>query len=168
MTILTETERLQLCYMNTSDAPFMLQLLNMPSYYRFIGDRGVRNIEQAEEYIRERPLKSYEQFGFGYYIVRLKTNGEPLGMVGLVKREGLEHVDIGFAFLETEAGKGFGYEASSALMQWARSNKGIEIFAGIVQDDNPVSIRLLEKLGLRFVKKIVLDDEELLLYTGPD
>lgn len=165
---LTETEHLLLCYMSTEDAPFMLRLLNMPSYYRFIGDRGVRTVEQAEGYIRDRTLKAYAQFGFGYYIVRLKNSEEAIGMVGLMKREGLEHVDIGFAFLEDQVGKGYGYEAASALMEWGRHNKDIKIYTGIVQDDNPASIRLLEKLGLRFTNKVVLDGEELLLYEEPE
>lgn len=167
MTLLLETERLQLCYMSLDDAPFLLRLLNMPSYYRFVGDRGVRTLEQAQHYIRERTLAAYERFGFGYYIVKHKENNASLGMTGLMKRDELEQVDIGFAFLEHEAGKGYGYEAASALMLWASREKGITAFAGIVQDDNPASMRLLEKLGLRLAKTIKINDEELLLYLTP-
>lgn len=162
MTLL-DTDRLSLHYMTEADAPFMLDLLNRPSYYRFIGDRGVRTLEQAETYIRERTLKAYAEFGFNYYLVRLKYNQHPIGIVGLMKRDFLEHADIGFALLDEFAGNGYGFEAASALMAWARTEKGMLKFSGIVQDDNPASIRLLQKLGLRFSKTIEMDGETLLL-----
>lgn len=164
--ILTETERLTISYMSVADAAFMLQLLNMPSYHKYIGDRNVRSIADAETYIVERPMKSYATHGFGYYVIRLKADDTiPVGIVGILKRDTLKDVDIGFAFLPEHEGKGYGYESAMGLMHWAHEHKGIKTFTGMVLENNPASIRLLEKLGMKFEKKIVMEEEELLLYS---
>src|SRR6267142_3096826 len=101
-----ETDRLTLRRITTDDAPFILELLNDAAFVRFIGDKGVRNLEDARQYIVKGPLASYEQFGFGIYMVELKTTRQQIGMCGLVKREALEDVDIGFAFLPDFRSKG--------------------------------------------------------------
>lgn len=163
--VLLETTRLKLCYMGAEDAPFMLNLLNTPAYYKYIGDRNVRNIADAENYILNGPVKSYEKNGFGYYVVKLRNDESPVGICGLVKRDALENVDIGFAFLPEHEGKGFGFESASALMHWANQTQGLKKIVGITLENNLPSIRLLEKMGLTFDKKIMMEEEELLLYA---
>lgn len=163
--ILLETPRLKLCYMGVADAPFMLSLLNTPAYYKYIGDRNVRTIEAAERYILDGTVKAYEKVGYGYYVVKLKEDESPIGICGLVNRESIGEIDIGFAFLPEQEGKGYGHEAASALMLWAREKFAMKRIAGITLENNLPSIRLLEKLGLSFDKKLMMDDEEVLIYA---
>lgn len=163
MTIL-ETQRLSLCHIEKEHAPFLLNLLNTPNYHKYIGDRNVRSIADAEAYIMNGPVKSYERFGFGFYIVNLKEENTPIGMCGLVKRDTMKDTDIGFAFLPEHEGKGYGFESALAVMQWAKKQFNLKALAGIVLEDNPASIRLLEKLGLKFKEKFMMDQEELMLY----
>ena len=150
-----ETERLRLVEFSEDDAAFMLELLNMPAWIQFIGDRGVRTLEEARQYIVHGPLKSYEQVGFGPYLVRLKESGRPIGLCGLFKRETLEDVDIGFALLPGYAGKGYAYEAASAVMTYAIQELKLPRVIGLTTAANHHSIQLLEKLGLRFEKTIL-------------
>src|SRR4051812_38489649 len=99
MTVL-KAERLLLREFNLeADAQFALLLLNQPSFLRFIGDKNVRSLEAARQYILNGPVASYERNGFGLYVVELKDTHVPIGMCGLIKREELPHPDIGFAFL---------------------------------------------------------------------
>ncbi|AKD54439.1 GNAT family N-acetyltransferase [Spirosoma radiotolerans] len=164
-----ETERLLLDKFSIDDAPFILELLNMPSWIRFIGDRRVRTLADAENYIVGGALRSYEQHGFGPYQVKLKTNGVPVGLCGLFKRDTLNDPDIGFAFLPDYAGKGYGFEAATAVMNYAREVLGITHIVGITLPANEYSIRLLEKVGLRFDRMISLgaNGEESMLFTAP-
>lgn len=166
MEFLIQTERLRLCKLNLDDAPFMVTLLNTPSWLKFIGDRGVRNTEDAEKYLLNGTMKSYETHGFGFYLMELKTDKTPIGICGLVKRDFLEHADIGFALLPEFEGKGYGYEAASATLTYAKKTLGLKKIAAITVKENVNSIHLLEKLGLRFQKTVVYPDtqEELLLY----
>ncbi len=114
-----ETERLMLRNVVNSDAEFVLDLLNQPSFIKFIGDRNVRTISEAENYIETRFTKSYQDFGFGMYLVELKTpNSElrtPIGICGFVKRDTLPDVDIGFAFLPQFGGKGYAVESAQGF-----------------------------------------------------
>lgn len=152
-----------------NDAPFILELLNMPAWLEFIGDRGVRTLQDAENYLITGPLTSYEQLGYGAYRVWVKASGQPIGMCGLFKREMLDAPDIGFAFLPGHTGTGYGYEAASAVMTYARETLGISRILGFTSPMNQPSIHLLEKLGLRFEKKIMYkgDGEESLLFGTP-
>ncbi|MBD2752367.1 GNAT family N-acetyltransferase [Spirosoma validum] len=162
-----ETERLLLEEFSPDDAAFMLELLNTPTWLQYIGDRGVKTLDEARQYILDGPIKSYQQFGFGPYLVKLKTNDLPIGLCGLFRRETLEDIDIGFAFLPDYAGNGYGYESASAVMTYATENLGLTRITGLTTAANQYSIRLLEKLGLRFEKKIQFraDGEESLLYS---
>ncbi|WP_080057801.1 GNAT family N-acetyltransferase [Spirosoma aerolatum] len=155
-----ETDRLLLQKFTFEDAPFILQLLNTAAWLRFIGDRGVRTLDDACLYIRNGPLQSYEQHGFGPYLVRLKENEQPIGMCGLFKRDTLEDMDIGFAYLPEHVGKGYGLEAATAVMDFARNELNATRIVGVVDPQNANSIRLLEKLGLRFVRAIRLNGHE--------
>ncbi len=152
--LLIETERLRIRSYGLADAPFICTLLNTPSWLEFIGDRGVRTIEDAETYIKDNALTSYEQYGLGPYAVVLKKTGIPIGQCGLHKRPTLDDIDIGFAFLPEHAGNGYGYESASALVAYAQNTLGLTRLTGITKPTNKPSIRLLEKLGMSFETSI--------------
>ena len=163
-----ETERLVLRRLSGGDAAFMLRLLNEPSWLRFIGDRGVRTLEDARRYILEGPVDMYGRLGFGLYATTLKEDDSaPIGICGLVKRDGLEDVDIGFALLPGFWGKGYAYEAASGVMAYAKSVVGLTRIVAITSVDNESSARLLEKIGLRFEKMVRLTEggEEVRLFA---
>lgn len=166
MTVL-ETDRLLLRRLETDDAEFMLRLLNEPSFLHYIGDRGVRDLEQARQYIVDRIVASYDQFGFGLYMVELESSGEPVGTCGLIKREGMDDVEIGFAFLREFWSRGYAVESAQAVMRHAEEDLGIERVVAIANLDNDRSFKLLEKLGLRFDRMIRLSeiDREIKLFT---
>lgn len=166
---LLETERLQIARFTADDAAFILDLVNTPSWLAFIGDRGVKTIDDAQQYILNGPLMSYETFGFGSYLVKLKSNGISVGMCGLLKRDTLEDIDIGFAFLPDYVGLGYGYEAAKAVMTYAHKVLNATRIVGITHPDNQPSIRLLEKLGLQFERTIRLGNSttDSLLFGTP-
>ncbi|MFL6261593.1 MAG: GNAT family N-acetyltransferase [Thermoanaerobaculia bacterium] len=149
-----ETERLILRRLSTGDAEFMLGLLNDPSWLRFIGDRGVRTLEDARAYILKGPVDMYDRLGFGLYLTELKDEGVPIGICGLVKRDSLEDVDIGFALLPGFWGQGYAFEAASAVMEYGKNALGLKRIVAITARDNHSSIKLLEKLGLKFERMI--------------
>ena len=144
-----ETERLTLRRITLDDAEFVHRLLNEPSFLAFIGDRGVRTLDDARAYIRNVPLASYDRFGFGMFLTCLKEGGTPIGICGLVKRDWLEDADIGYAFLPDYWSRGYAFESASAVMAYGRDAFALERIVAIVKPDNEGSIRLLEKLGLR-------------------
>jgi len=151
MTVL-ETERLILRHFNTDDAPFILALLNEPAFLRYIGDKQVRTLEDARQYILNGPVATYERHGFGLYQVALKDNETPIGMCGLLKREELPQPDIGFAFLPDFWNKGFAFEAAAAVLSHARKRLQLDRILAIVNPDNEASMKLLEKLGFAYVQ----------------
>ncbi|AUD02019.1 GNAT family N-acetyltransferase [Spirosoma pollinicola] len=161
-----ETDRLLLIELTVDDAAFMLDLLNTPSWIQFIGDRHVQTLWDAQQYIINGALKSYKEHGFGPYLVKLKTNGLSIGLCGLFKRDALDDPDIGFAFLPDYAGKGYGYEAGSAVITYAQKTFGLTRIFGFTNPANQPSIRLLEKLGLRLEKRFTFtgNGEESLLF----
>ena len=158
--VVLTTERLTIRLIADADAPFMLELLNDPSFIRNIGDRNVRTLDDAREYIRKGPLASYERHGFGLWLVELQADGTPIGMCGLLKRDALDAPDIGFAYLPAFQGKGYGYEAARAVLDQARDTLHIPRVLAIVNADNEPSARLLEKLGMRFERMVQLSDRE--------
>ena len=145
-----ETERLVLRRLVAEDAPFILELLNDPSWLRFIGDKGVRTLDDARAYIRNGPGDMYTRLGHGLYLTELKDGGTPIGLCGLIKRDTLENVDIGFAFLPLYRARGYAHEAASATLAYARNTLGLKRIVAITSPDNQASGRLLEKIGLRF------------------
>ena len=154
-----ETDRLILRKLAIQDAEFILELLNEPSFLRFIGDKGVRTIDDARDYILKGPIDSYNRFGFGLYLTELKDGGVPIGMCGLLKRESLEDVDIGFAFLPDFWGNGYAFESASAVMAFGKSGFGLDRIVAITSLDNHSSIRVLQKLGMRFERMVRLSDD---------
>lgn len=161
-----ETERLYLRNITLEDAPFVYELLNSPSWIKYIGDRNVKDIKDASEYIANRFLPSYQQFGFGLYLTKRKADDTPIGICGLVKRETLEDVDIGFALLPQFAKQGYAYEAASAVMLYAKNTLDLQRIVAITVSYNHNSIQLLERLGLKFEKTLNIpnDPEELMLF----
>lgn len=151
-----ETERLALREMTADDAPFVLRLVNEPSWLRFIGDRGVRTIADAEGYVAKGPAVSYAQHGFGLWLVARKADGTPLGLCGLLQRDTLEHPDLGFAFLPEFGGQGYAHEAAAATLAHGRRALGLKRVLAITAPDNARSIHLLGKLGFRFERMIRL------------
>jgi RimJ/RimL family protein N-acetyltransferase len=154
MTYILDTDRLYLRELQLADAPFILELLNSPGWLQYIGDRHVRTIEEAENYLKNGPIKTYAEVGYGLSLVALKNNHKPIGMCGLLKRDYLEHPDIGFAFLPDVMGKGYALEIALALKQFAELHWQVQKLSAIVQTDNDRSIKLLKKLGLSFKEKI--------------
>jgi len=162
-----ETERLVLRLVTVDDAAFILGLVNEPSWLRFIGDKGVRTEDDARNYILKGPVAMYERTGFGLYLVELRGDGTPIGLCGLIRREGMDDVDIGFAFLPQFWGQGYGYESARAVMAHGKNVLGIPRIVAITSPDNVASIRLCESIGLRFERSIKLpkDDGEISLYA---
>lgn len=158
MTVL-ETERLILRRLTVDDAQFILTLLNEPSFLRYIGDKKVRNLDDARQYILNGPAASYERNGFGLYAVELKDSHVPIGMCGLLKRDELPDPDVGFAFLPDFWNKGFAFEAAAAVLNYAREKLKHKRVLAIVNHDNTSSIKLLEKLGFTFQRDIKLAED---------
>jgi Acetyltransferases, including N-acetylases of ribosomal proteins len=165
MTIL-ETPRLKLRRFSTDDAAFVLELLNEPSFLRYIGDKKVRNLDDARQYILNGPVASYERNGFGLNLVELKDQHTPIGMCGLLKRDELPDADIGFAFLPTFWKKGFAFEAATAVLHDARERLKLPRLLAITSLDNDASIELLERLGFKFerVMRLSPTHEEVKLF----
>lgn len=161
-----ETERLILKPTCLEDAEFFLELLNSPKWLKNIGDRKVYDIKAAENYIQNRILPQHERLGFGNYTVCRKSDNTSLGSCGIYEREGLEVVDIGFAFLEKYEGQGYAFEAANLLKKLAFSDFGLPKIAAITNQNNLQSQNLLVKLGLKFKKIVNLpnDDEDLMYF----
>ena len=163
-----ETPRLRLEFLTLDDAAFMLALLNEPSFLENIGDRGVRTLGQARDYLRVGALASYAEHGYGLYRVDAVSTGEATGICGLVRREGLDHADIGFAFFPRFWGQGYAVESATAVKTWALGDLGLDCLLAITNPGNTGSIRVLEKIGLALDRRIRFaeDSEELLLYSS--
>lgn len=145
----------------------MLGLLNEPSFIENIGDRGVRTLDDAVAYLRNGPLASYARHGHGLWLVTRREDGAPIGICGLLKRDALDDVDLGYALKPAYWGRGYALEAARAAMEWGRGTLGLSRIVAIVQPANAPSIAVLEKLGLRFETMVQLaaDDVELKLFS---
>lgn len=155
-----ETERLRLRRITLEDAPLLLELMNDPAFLEHVGDRGLRTVADAERYLAEKLLPSFDNFGFGLCVVELKTTGEPVGMCGLFKRETMEDVDIGYSTRRAFWRRGFAGEAAAALLAHGREVLKLPRIVAITGPRNTSSSRLLEKLGLRFERMIKMPDTE--------
>ncbi|WP_368908087.1 GNAT family N-acetyltransferase [Bacillus wiedmannii] len=162
--IVLETERLVLRWFDIKDAPFILELVNDPAWIQFIGDKRIKNLDDAKKYILNGPVEMYNKMGFGLYLVERKEDLTPLGMCGLIKRDSLEDVDIGFAFLEKFRSKGYGFESASAVIDYGVQKLGLKRIVAITTIDNINSGKLLEKVGLQFEKIISDSGEDLKLF----
>jgi len=156
-----ESERLILRQFSEDDAAFILELLNEPSFIHNIGDRKIRSLYGAKVYIKNGPVASYNRHGFGLYLVELKETGESIGMCGLIRRETLEDVDIGYAFLPKFWSKGYAVESALAVKQYARDVVGLKRIVAITDPHNVGSIRVLEKIGMTFEKMVKLSEDDI-------
>lgn len=160
-----KSDRLIFSEFSVKDAAFVFELLNTESWLKYIGDRGVKTLEDAKIHILNKYMKSYEG-GFGMWKLSLKTNGTPIGMCGLINRDTLEDIDIGFAFLPQFESKGYGFEAASATLDFAKKSLGLKRVVAITIKENERSIALIKKLGLKHEKQFWMegDSEELMLF----
>lgn len=154
--VILQTKRLTLSTLSTDDAPFILELLNTPNWLRYIGDRGIFNLERAENYIQQGPQKSYAQFGFGLWRVMRTDDNMPLGVCGLLKRDTFDDPDIGFAFLPEYEGQGLAFESSHAIVEYAATTLQLKRIIAITTKENQRSLNLLNRLGLSFERIITL------------
>src|SRR5208282_140417 len=162
-----QTERLVLRRLRVRDAAFIRDLVNEPSWLKYIGDKGVRTLEDARQYLRNGPVAMYARLGFGLYRVELREGGEPIGICGLIRRDSLPDVDLGFALLPCHWRRGYAHEAAVATMAYGKNALGLSRLLAIVSPENLPSCRLLEKLGFR-VERLVArhaDKKELKLYA---
>ena len=168
MKYILETGRLRLREFTLDDTPFILELLNSPGWLRFIGDRNVRTPDQAKGYLENGPMKSYKENGYGLSCVEKKDDSRAIGMCGILRRDQLEHPDIGFALLPHYQGKGYALEIANATIRYTREELGLKRIAAITATDNGKSIRLLENIGMKYVKVFSFpgSGEELLLFMN--
>jgi RimJ/RimL family protein N-acetyltransferase len=161
-----ETPRLTLRRLEFDDAAFVVALLNEPSFIENIGDRGVRSTEDAHRYLREGPMAMYERFGFGLWHTARKSDGVAVGMCGLLRRDNLPDVDVGYAFLPEYWGLGFAHESAAAVLRLGAAKFGLKRAIGVVSAGNAASIRVLEKLGMSFERMFAMypDEPEVRLY----
>lgn len=165
---LAETTRLIISKIALKDAGFFLELVNTPNWLKYIGDRNLKTVKDARSYLKNGTLKSYTDFGFGFYKLQFKKGtNKTIGVCGLLKREQLEDVDLGFAMLPEYEGMGFGYEASVAVIKMAKETFNLKKIVAIAQPNNTNSIKLLEKLGFSYEKNVnpFEDGKELLLFA---
>lgn len=163
-----DTQRLIIRRLGVDDAAFILGLVNEPSWLRHIGDKGVRTLSDAERYILNGPVKMYHDVQFGLYLVALKERLEPIGICGLIKRDSLDDVDLGFAFAAKFWGNGYAYESAAAVLLHGKAELGLRRVVAIVSPDNRASIKLLKRLGFEFERNLSLgpSSEKLELYAA--
>ena len=154
--VVLETDRLALRRLTEEDAPFILRLLNEPSFLQHVGDRGVTNLADAKQYILSGPVASYERHGFGLFLVELKESGAPIGICGLLKRDALDDVDLGFAFVPESWFKGYAFESTTATLAYAHDTHHLKRLVAITSQDNVASIKLLVKLGFYFERMVLM------------
>jgi RimJ/RimL family protein N-acetyltransferase len=156
--IVCETPRLRLRHLTQHDAAFILELLNEPEFIRNIGDREVRTLEDARRYLRSGTVTGYDKLGFGLYLVELQEDAAPIGVCGLLKRDYLDDVDVGFALCEGFRNQGYAFEAAGAVMRYGLEVLGLGRIVAITSPDNHASIKLLRRLGLEFERHIRIPD----------
>jgi len=161
MTTTYQTDRLQLYPLTVQDAAFIFELVNTPEWIKFIGQRNVNSLEDANKYIQ----KILDSANISYKVIRLKEICTPVGIITLIKRDYLDAYDIGFAMLPQYAGKGYAYEAAKMVLDTELASGSHDKITAITVSTNERSIKLLEKLGLRFEKQIEDAGEELLVFS---
>jgi RimJ/RimL family protein N-acetyltransferase len=158
--MIAETPRLRIRELTVDDAAFILGLLNQPSFLENIGDKGVRDLEDARRFILDGPWARHRDCGYGQFMVELKDGGAPIGVCGVLYRDTLNVSDVGCAFLPAYWRQGFAYEAATAVMEYGRSKLGIEKTVGLTSKDNLASIKLVEKMGMKFERIVMMSDND--------
>lgn len=162
-----QTERLALRRLTREDADLMLAVWNDPAFHKYVGDRGIRTIEQAQEAMAGGALLLYEEYGYGPFRVALRENDQPIGICGLFRREKVEDPDIGWSVLPDYSGRGYAFEAATAVLEYAFGSLGLTRILAFITEGNAPSVGLAKKLGLRYERmaRIVGDDEDVCLYS---
>ena len=158
--MITETPRLHIRELTIDDAEFIFGLVNQPSFLEHIGDKGVRNLDDARQFILEGPWASQREQGYGQFLVELKEGGDPVGVCGLLYREALDVSDIGCAFLPAYWRQGIAFEATCAVMEYGRSTLGLKKIVGLTSEENIASIKALEKLGMKFERMVKMSEDD--------
>lgn len=153
------TNRLSIERFTVDDCDFIFELLNEPSFKRFIGDRGIDSRHDAVQYLENGPLDHYGQYGFGFYRISLRSTGEAVGMNGLICRPDFDRPDLGFAFLKNHWSMGYAYESSVAIIDHAKTTLGLDSIIAMADEENEASVRLLAKLGFRFRRRVTMPGE---------
>lgn len=151
---LFETERLAVRELTLDDAPFILRLVNDPAWLEFIGDRGVRTVAAARDYLEARILRMYREHGFGLWLVSTKADGVPIGICGLLKRPTLDDVDLGYALMPEFRGHGYAQEAARGTLVHGEHTRGLKRIIALTAPKNARSITLLERLGFRYERTV--------------
>lgn len=160
VSMIVATPRLELRELTIDDAEFIFKLVNDPSFLTNIGDKGVRNLEDARSFIVDGPWRRKQPPGYGQFLVELKPDRTPIGVCGLLYREALAVTDVGMAFLPEYCRCGFGYEAGSAVLEYGHATLGVEAIVALTSKENLASIRLLAKLGMTFEKMVKMSDDD--------
>lgn len=165
--IICQSARLTLRLLDAqADAPFILRLLNEPSFLENIGDRGVRSVADARRFIEAGPLAMFAQHGIGLFAVEMKDSHEAVGMCGLLRRDWLDAPDLGYAFLPEFWARGFAFESATAVLAWGREHRDLTRIVAITRPHNVGSQRVLEKLGMKFSRPVSSPEgQESHLYT---
>jgi RimJ/RimL family protein N-acetyltransferase len=161
--MILETERLRLRQFEQTDAAFIIELVNSPGWLEYIGDRNIGTEEQARVYLENGPIRSYRVNGYGLWLVERIEDEKPIGMCGIINRPMMENPDIGFAFLPSFMGVGYAYEIAKATLDFANYQLNIPIISAITVPKNARSIRLIEKLGLTFIREFSFPDSQEIL-----
>jgi len=155
-----ETDRLVLRRLTLDDSAFILRLLNDPSFVQHLGDRSVRSLADAKQYILSGPIANYDRHGYGGFLVELKETHLPLGLCGLITRDTVDDVELRFAFVPESCSKGYAFESASAMLEYARSRLGLKRVVAITSQENVASINLLVKLGFYFDRMVRIPGEK--------
>jgi RimJ/RimL family protein N-acetyltransferase len=158
--VICETERLRLRALAEGDAEFVLRLTSDPDFREHIGDKGVRDLDSARRFLRDGTWTNQTKPGHGQFRVEIAGTGEPVGVCGLLYRERLDLHDVGFALLPEHRGRGYALEAARAVVRYARETLGIDKVVGLTDSSNLASIRVLERLGLRYVRTVRMTDDD--------
>ena len=158
--MIVESPRLRLRELDEGDAEFVFRLVNEPSFLANIGDKGVRNLDDARRFIREGPWTCQDKSGYGQFLTELKKDGAPIGVCGSLYRDSLDVTDVGIALLPEYWKRGYAFEAATAVIEYGRSTLGLDTVVGLTSAENTASIRLLEKMGMEFKRMVKMSDDD--------
>jgi ribosomal-protein-alanine N-acetyltransferase len=162
-----ETKRLSMRWLTLADADLMLAVWNDPAFIKHVGDREIRTVDHARDTLSQGAFKLYDDYGYGPYRVALTDGDTEIGTCGLFRREGFDDPDVGYSILPEYCGRGYGFEAASAVLAYARTELQLSRITAFISPSNAASIGLVEKLGLRLERmaRLVGDDEDVSLYS---
>lgn len=157
-----ETNRLILRELNIDDAKNFYELNLNPNVVKYTGDKAFANVAEAQIFLNN--YKDYEINGFGRWAVIDKSNGEFLGWCGLKYVQELNETDIGFRFFEKHWGKGFATESAKACLEFGFEKLKLKSIVGRAMAKNIASIKVLEKLGLKYEREFDFHEHQGLIY----